>query len=123
MTDQVPSRIVAAAIEGGLSQDSALGLAQAIMTGNSSAIALIPGVTPEIIAAGSEAAERGYFVSFQTVYYVSIVFGALTIIAAILMKDKVMNSRMTTEVARRLRKIHDRTPTSLPEELAQSKVG
>lgn len=93
------------------------------MTGNSTAISSIPGITPSVVAAGSAAAQRGYFRSFQTVYYASIAFGALTIFAATAMKGKVMKSKMTPEVARRLRKVHDRPSNSPAEELAQEKLG
>lgn len=91
------------------------------MTGDAAALGNIPDINPAIIAEAAEAAKSGYFESFQTVYYVSIAFGMVAIISACLMDEGQMKSRLTTEVARRLRNTEVRKAPSIHDDLGESK--
>ncbi|EXJ71824.1 uncharacterized protein A1O5_05634 [Cladophialophora psammophila CBS 110553] len=91
-----------AAIQAGLSQASAAALIQVITAGNQAAIAKIPGITPQAIEATVAGAQKAYFKSFQTVYYASIAFGLVAIIGAICVKGKLMQEKLTSEIARKL---------------------
>lgn len=107
---------------GGLSLESAAQLAKGLLLSDSAAIAKIPGITPAIITAASKAAQRGYFVSFQVVYYVSLAFGIFAIAAACSVDGKLMESKLTGEVARRLRKIGDHPSRAQEEESGERKA-
>lgn len=106
---------MATASEAGLSTESAALLVQGIVTGNETTISNIPGISPGIIESASAAARQGYFKSFQVVYYARLAFGIVTIIAACSVSNTVMQSKLTPEVARRLRKVENR-PSATPRE-------
>jgi len=90
----------------GLSESSAIALVTAIATGNVSVADNVPGVTAQILQAASAAAHTAYFKSFQVVYYASIAFGACAIISAICVNGRLMESKMTSEIARKLQGSH-----------------
>jgi len=89
----------------GVSLDTAVALTQAIASGNATAISDVPGVTPAAIAAGVGAFKIALIRSYQTLYYISVAFGAANIILALCLNGKLMESRLTTEVARRLQDV------------------
>lgn len=60
----------------------------------------INGVTPDVISAGSQAYREAYVDSYRTIYYISIGFGILTIIANVLVPN--IDLLMTTQVATKL---------------------
>jgi xanthine/uracil permease len=89
-------------MESGLNQAEAIQLLEGISTSNTTSIEAIPGVTPLVIAAATAAAKAAYQKSFQTVYLVSIAFGAVAIISAVVVNRKKLNDVMTPEIARKL---------------------
>lgn len=62
----------------------------------------VEGVTTEIVAKASAAAQTAYYKSFQTVYFASIAFGGVAVISAFMMRGRVLDSTLTPEIARKL---------------------
>ena len=60
----------------------------------------IPGVTPEVTAAGALAYREAYMAAYHTIFYVSIAFGTLGIICNVLVPN--IDKYMTDSVAARL---------------------
>jgi hypothetical protein len=60
----------------------------------------IPGVTPEIQAAGALAYREAYLAAYHTIFYVSIGFGCLGILCNIMVPN--IDKYMTNSVATRL---------------------
>jgi hypothetical protein len=104
-------RIVTAAVNAGLPATSAPYLVEAILTANATELTKVPGISPTIIGAAIAAAHQGFFKSFQVVYYASLAFGALAILAAVAVNGELLQSKLTKEVPRKLRKIAVETPT------------
>lgn len=102
MTSNVAARVPPAILGTGASMSTAIALTQALAAGNVTAISDIPGVTPEAIAAGVSALKVALIRSYQTLYYISVAFGIGIIIAAVFLNSKLMQSRLTPEVPRRL---------------------
>lgn len=94
-----------AAVKAGLSQSSAAALIQAITTANQAAIDKIPGITPQAIQATTAAAQKAYFTSFQSVYYVSIAFGLVGFIGSLCVKGHLIQEKLTSEIARKLQHV------------------
>lgn len=63
----------------------------------------------EIITSATGAAHTAYFRSFQTVYYTSVAFGAVAIIAALSTSGQGLDGKLTTDISRKIRGI-DRAP-------------
>jgi len=82
VSQTMASNVPPAVINAGLPASSVPLLFQAAKNGTTAAIQSVPGITPTIIAAFSRAQRDSYSQSFQTVYYVSIAFGSLAIIAS-----------------------------------------
>ena len=61
----------------------------------------VPGITPTIIAAVGDAVKVAYSQAFKTVYFTSIAFGGLSIIAALFITS--IDDLMTDFVARKIR--------------------
>ena len=70
------------------------------MAAGGTGLADIPGVTSEVLAAGSLAYRNAYVDAYRTIYYVSIAFGALTIISNVLVPN--IDHLMTTQIAAKL---------------------
>ncbi len=85
-----------------MSQTAAIQLLGALTTSNTTAIESVPGITPSIIAVATTAAKAAYQKSFEIVYFVSIAFGIVAIITAIVVSNKKLNEAMTPEIARKL---------------------
>lgn len=91
-----------AAIAAGLPAAEAPALLGYIGTGNFTGLATLPSITPTIIQAAGQAATKAYIKSYQMVYFVSIVFGVISIVASLAIDEKKMQEKMTAEVARKL---------------------
>jgi hypothetical protein len=85
-----------------LNQTDAIQLLGALLTGNATAIGSVPGLTPAILEVAITASKVGYKKSFETVYFASIAFGIVSIIAAIIVNNKKLKEVMTPEIARKL---------------------
>lgn len=94
--------VLGAAIDAGLPPESAASFLGAFTSGNATLLMAVPGVTPDIIQAAAANGPKAYFLSFQTVYYTSLAFGLLALIAAILLKADKIAEKMTKEIPRRL---------------------
>lgn len=92
----------------GVSTSTAIALTHALASGNVTAVSSIPGVTPEAIAAGMSALKIALIRSYQTLYYISVAFGAAILILALALKSNLIQSRLTTEIPRRLQNVGQR---------------
>ncbi|KAF5230899.1 hypothetical protein FANTH_13630 [Fusarium anthophilum] len=79
-------------------------LAMAIASGNATAIAEIH-ASPAAIQAGSAAMQLALVKSYQLLYYISLSFGGAITIAAFFLTSHLMQSRLTTEIPRRLQDV------------------
>ena len=92
LTEKLPIYVATAAYNAGLPLSSIIEFVGALAT-DPTKIALIPGVTPEIIAAGTKALQWAYSDSLKYVWYSSLPFGILCIIGSLVMEK---NSRFIT---------------------------
>jgi hypothetical protein len=87
---QVPKRVIAAGLSHGL-QESSLSLLIVATTNNAvgvpGAFATVPGITPEIEGAASEAFKASYAYAFKRVCWSTIPFGVLAIACAWFIRD------------------------------------
>ncbi|KAJ5243338.1 uncharacterized protein N7469_001665 [Penicillium citrinum] len=91
----LPRDVSAAALSAGLPGSSLSNFLDAFAIHKSSAIERVPGVTNRIIVAATDASKTAYSQSFRTVFLVSISFGVLSTIAAMLsvsVDDKLDNA-------------------------------
>lgn len=94
--------VVPAALTAGLPASSLESFLQALASGEEYALLSVEGVTTAIIIKASAAAHTAYYKSFQTVYYTSIAFGGVAIISACMMRSRILDSTLTTDIARKL---------------------
>ncbi|KAJ6019441.1 hypothetical protein N7522_001508 [Penicillium canescens] len=90
----LPRDVSAAAVKAGLAKSSVTYLLEAVSVGTTTALQAIPGMTDSILAAVGDAEKTAYSQSFRTVFLVSIAFGGLAIIAAVVsvpIDDKLNN--------------------------------
>lgn len=100
----IPQRVTPAAIGAGLSESSLPALFQGITLGDFSNV---PGISPEIIQATSDAIKSAYTTTFRTVYLCTLPFGALLIVAALLSPN--VEQYLTDEVARKMHGKNDKS--------------
>ena len=72
--------VAAAALSNGLPQSSVTELIVALSDQNEQALAKIPGVSPQVIAAAVVALKEAYLKSFHAVWYPAIAFAAIGLI-------------------------------------------
>ncbi|KAJ5543894.1 hypothetical protein N7494_005173 [Penicillium frequentans] len=90
----LPRDVSAAAVKAGLETSSVTYLLEAVSAGTTTALQAVPGMTDSILAAIGNAEKTAYSQSFRTVFLVSIAFGGLAIIAAVVsvpIDDKLNN--------------------------------
>jgi hypothetical protein len=81
---QIPAAVLAA----GLPTDSVSAYMTAIAAGGSKALlSEVQGLTPEVLAAGTEAYRWAYTDAYKTIFLVSLAFGGLAIIASFFIPD------------------------------------
>jgi hypothetical protein len=97
LTTYLPANVAPAAVKAGLPSSSLPDLFAGITAGNFSAI---PGITPNIIAVVGEQVTRSYIDSFKVVFYVTVPFGVILILAACFVPN--MESFLGNNVAKRL---------------------
>lgn len=93
----IPEYVVPAATGAGLPASSLPQLFQGLTLGNFTAV---PGITPEIIVAAGTAVRDAYVSSFHYVFYATIPFSILLIIACVFIPD--MDKYLHNNVAKRL---------------------
>jgi len=89
---KLPAYVAEYAIKAGLPVESAMAFVGALLT-DPTKVALVPGVTPQIIAAGSLGVQWAYAESMKYIWYSSLPFGVLCIIGCLVMEN---NSRFIT---------------------------
>jgi hypothetical protein len=91
LTNKVPSKIVqfvpVAAVKAGLPESSLADLFAAINAGTPEALALVPGITPDIEVAVGESLSNAFAAAYAYVYYAAVAVGAVGLIACICVKD------------------------------------
>ncbi|OCK84372.1 siderophore iron transporter, partial [Lepidopterella palustris CBS 459.81] len=105
----LPKYVIPAALKAGLPQTSLVALFTAITSGSATAALAVPGITPQILEAATAAAQLAYTKSFQTVYFASIAFGVLSIIASVFGVTSKLDGSITSDIARKLQGVPDPT--------------
>ena len=83
---KLPAEIAAYAIEAGLPPPDAVAFVTTFLT-NATGLAEVSGVTPKVIAAGVLGSQWAFADSLKYIYYTSIPFGILSVIAALFLGD------------------------------------
>jgi hypothetical protein len=76
----------------------------ALTSGSPAAIDTVPGITPEIIAAGVDALKGVYSSGFRLIYLVGLTFGLLACLGACFVNS--VDDKLTKEVAVKLDRPH-----------------
>lgn len=80
LTSEIPAKAAAATIPLGLKPADLGELIGALTTNNTSALATIPGISPNIIAAAGTAIKESYVLAFRYIWVTSAAFSALALI-------------------------------------------
>lgn len=98
--EYLPRYVAGAAQSSGLPASSIPAFIQALSTGQTAALAKVPGVTPEIIAKGAGALQQAYADSIRVVFIIAAPFALLACIASFFLGDlkKTMNYRVEAPV-------------------------
>lgn len=96
--------MVPAIAETGASPEITEALTLAIASGNMTAIAEIQ-ASPAAIEAGSAAMQLALVKSYQLLYYIGLAFGLAITIAACFLSSQLIQSRLTSEIPRRLQDV------------------
>ncbi|KAH9211560.1 major facilitator superfamily domain-containing protein [Leptodontidium sp. 2 PMI_412] len=83
LSTEIPAKIAAATLPLGLPQSSLGPLIQALTSGDQAALAQIPGVSEEIIAAAGAALKAAYGIGFRNCWIAATCFSAIAIIAGL----------------------------------------
>lgn len=97
VTEYLPAYVAPAAVSAGLPTSSLPSLFAGLSTGNFTAV---PDITPAIIAAAATQQRRAYIDSFHMVFYATIPFSFILIVAACFVPN--MENVLTSNVAKRL---------------------
>lgn len=98
-------------LDAGLPSTSLSTFLAALSIGDQVAIAKIPGVTDHILGIAAKAAHVAYLKAFQVVYYTSLAFGLVGLIAALCLSPHGLDRKLTAEVSR---KLHGATADKVP---------
>ena len=88
LTSKVPSYTAKAALSAGLPATSLKAFIAVLASGDLTALATIPGVTPTIIALSVTALKQAYADSIRAVYIIAAPFGALACVACFFLGDQ-----------------------------------
>ncbi|OQV05048.1 hypothetical protein CLAIMM_09846 [Cladophialophora immunda] len=99
LTNKLPERVLAFALDAGLPKSSAAAFVQTFLTAPANATD-VSGVTPAIIEAATIGTRWAYSDALAYVWYVSIPFGALSIVGCLLIGDisKYMTNRIAVQI-------------------------
>lgn len=99
--DEIPTKVPAALIGAGLPEGSVLSFIQALAVGPS-ALAQVPGINPEITAAGVRAYKIANASSFRTVFLTTIAFSSVALIASLFLPnfDKLLTKEVATTLGK-----------------------
>jgi hypothetical protein len=99
--DEIPKKVTSAVIASGLPASSVSAFIQAFTVGPS-AFADIPGITPSIIAAGSQAYKVATSNSFRTVFLTTIAFSCVGLVTTLFLPnfDSLMSNKIATTLGK-----------------------
>lgn len=97
--------MVPSLVKAGLPVTSVASLLAALGAGETAAITEIPGVTPSILQVAAATLHEAYAHSFKVVYFATIAFGALSLIACCFVPD--IGAKMSGDIIRRLESHND----------------
>ncbi|KAF5706660.1 siderophore iron [Fusarium globosum] len=103
-TKNVHKYVVPAIAETGASPEITEALTLAIASGNMTAVAEIQAF-PAAIEAGSAAMQLALVKSYQLLYYIGLAFGLAITITACFLSSQLIQSRLTSEIPRRLQDV------------------
>ncbi|KIW95573.1 uncharacterized protein Z519_04158 [Cladophialophora bantiana CBS 173.52] len=106
LISKVPSYVAKAAVTAGLASSSIEAFVGALTGNDPSALARIPGITPEITAKGLAALQHAYADSLRVIYIMAAPFGVVAIIACLFLGD--MKKTMTYRVDAPMEDLHAR---------------
>jgi Fungal trichothecene efflux pump (TRI12) len=100
LADVLPTIVGGAALSAGLPLDQVPTLLEDIVAQNTTALTLIPGITPTILLAVEGAVKDAYVQGFRKVYLVSIAFGGAAVIASLFLGNirKYMVNRVAVDI-------------------------
>jgi len=101
----VPVLVTPAVLKAGLPLSSLEAYFAALSVGTTKAFSMVPGITPEIQAAGSYADRVANVSAFKTVFFVSTAFSGIAILLSLFIPN--VESLMTGEVSATLHQRHD----------------
>ncbi|EXM15818.1 MFS transporter superfamily [Fusarium oxysporum f. sp. vasinfectum] len=104
LTKNVHKYVVPAIAKTGASAAITEALTLAIASGNATAIAKTH-ASPAAIQAGSAAMQHALVKSYQLLYYIGLAFGLAITIAAFFLSSQLIQSRLTSEIPRRLQDV------------------
>jgi uncharacterized membrane protein len=90
-------------------------LLTAVAGGNTTALELVPGITPAILVEVAAATLTAYEKSFKVIYLASLAFGACAIIAAFSVVSDQHDGMITSEIARKLQGVKGEAPDGKDE--------
>jgi Fungal trichothecene efflux pump (TRI12) len=96
----LPTLVGTAAVEAGLPITEVVDFVEALVSQNGTAVAAIPGLTPQILLAAQEAVLDSYVQGFRRVYLVSIAFGGAAVLASVFLGNikKYMVDRVAVDI-------------------------
>jgi len=96
----LPTLVGTAAVEAGLPITEVVEFVEALVSQNETAVAAIPGLTPQILLAAQEAVLDSYVQGFKRVYLVSIAFGGAAVLASVFLGNikKYMVDRVAVDI-------------------------
>ncbi|CAK7238488.1 hypothetical protein SEUCBS140593_010739 [Sporothrix eucalyptigena] len=96
----LPKDVTTAAINAGLPADSIAAAIDAVSNGTAAALAAVPGINTTIELAIGDGVKMAWSSSFSTVYYSSLAFAGVAVIASLFSVD--IDKYMTNYVSRRI---------------------
>ena len=85
--EKLPAYIIKAVVPAGLPVASVPAFIEALATPNGAALPEIPGLTPAIIAAGSNGAKQAFADSIRVIFIIAAPFGAVACVACLFLGD------------------------------------
>lgn len=112
LTVNLPADVTSAATASGLAASSVGAAIEAVANGTAAALEAVPGINSTIELAIADGVKTAYSESFKMVYFVTIAFSGIALVAAVFTSD--IDSLLTDYVSRRIGgTVADDIPTEL----------